>query len=176
MQVDGSAQLLFCENETNNQRLFGAPNASRYVKGAINDYVVHGAAGAVNPDRAGTKVAADHVLEIAAGDSAQVRLRLTGPASAAGARRASRWARASIAYWRLAGAEADQFYATLIPPTLRADGALVMRQALAGLLWGKQYYEYDVHRLGERAWRQPVGSERPRERGAQRAVVPHDRG
>ena len=65
-RADASATLLFCENETNNQRLFGAPNASPYVKDGINDFVVGGAAGAVNPDRTGTKVAAHHVLEIAA--------------------------------------------------------------------------------------------------------------
>ena len=60
--------------------------------------------------------------------------------------RATRWVRTSIRCWRPAADEADQFYATVIPPTLPADAAMVMRQALAGLLWGKQYYEYDVHR------------------------------
>ena len=76
-RADGSAQLLFCENETNNARLFGTPNASPYVKDAVNDYVVHGIADAVNPARTGTKVAALHVLELEPGESAAIRLRLT---------------------------------------------------------------------------------------------------
>ena len=141
-RADGSAQLLFCENETNNARLFGTPNASQYVKDAVNDYVVHGIADAVNPARTGTKVAALHVLELEPGESAAIRLRLTGHAPAdkepPGA-----------GFTRVMGArrtEADKFYEHVIPDTLSADGAMVMRQALAGLLWGKQYYEYDVHR------------------------------
>ena len=140
--ADASATLLFCENETNNQRLFGAPNASPYPKDGINDFVVEGAAGAVNPDRTGTKVAAQHVLELAPGQSAQIRVRLT-----AGAKLAADPLAAPFDHVLSARkAEADKFYATVIPPALTADQALVMRQALAGLLWGKQYYEYDVHR------------------------------
>jgi hypothetical protein len=143
LQLDASARLLFCENETNSERLFGAANGSRYVKDGINDCVVGGNADAVNPDGSGTKVAAHHVLELGPGESASIRVRLTAadrslPGTPLGdgfdgvldARRE----------------EADRFYATVIPDTLRPDGALVMRQALAGLLWGKQYYDYDVHR------------------------------
>ena len=76
-RVDASATLLFCENETNNERLFGVPNASPYVKDAVNEYVVGGHADAVNPQRSGTKVAAHHVLDVAPGSSASVRVRLT---------------------------------------------------------------------------------------------------
>src|SRR4051812_19163421 len=140
LYVDRSAELLFCDNETNNERLFGAPNVSPYPKDSIDAFVVGGRQDAVNPEQAGTKSAAHHVLEIAPGASAAVRVRLSAsqldePLAAdfdqlLGARRS----------------EADQFYAHVIPPTLSADGAMVMRQALAGLLWGKQYYEYDVHR------------------------------
>ncbi len=82
LSADGSAELLFCENETNHERLFGTPNSSPYPKDAINDFVVHGAQGAVNPARTGTKVAAHHVLEIPAGASASIRVRLS--ASTAG--------------------------------------------------------------------------------------------
>ena len=64
LRADASAQLLFCENETNNERLFGVPNGSPYVKDGIDEFVVHGAADAVNPERTGTKVAADHVLPL----------------------------------------------------------------------------------------------------------------
>jgi hypothetical protein len=141
--ADASAPLLFCENETNNERLFGAPNASPYVKDGIGELVVHGADGAVNPARTGTKVAAHHVLEIPAGGHASVRVRL----AAAGAVRDAEPLGAG--FDRVLDArreEADRFYATVIPAALDADEALVMRQALAGLLWGKQYYEYDVHR------------------------------
>ena len=124
-----ATQLLFCENETND-------GATPHPKDAVNDFVVHGAQDAVNPDRAGTKVAAHHVLEIAAGGSASIRVRLSAGS-------AGEDFDAVIATRR---EEADEFYATVIPSTLKPDGALVMRQALAGLLWGKQYYEYDVHR------------------------------
>jgi hypothetical protein len=148
LRGDASAQLLFCENETNNQRLFGVPNASPYVKDGINEFVVAGAADAVNPERTGTKVAAHHVLQIAPGDSVSIRLRLTA-ASANQATRTSGAKALGAEFDRVIEArraEADRFYETVIPPTLDADGALVMRQSLAGLLWGKQYYEYDVHR------------------------------
>ena len=134
--ADGADELLFCENETNNQRLFGVANASPYVKDGINDHVVGGVADAVNPARTGTKVAAHHVLEVGAGESASIRVRLSASGGAVDFDRVLEARRA----------EADDFYATVIPRSLDADGALVMRQALAGLLWGKQYYEYDVHR------------------------------
>jgi hypothetical protein len=143
--ADAGAQLLFCENETNNERLFGAPNARPHPKDAINSFVVGGAAGAVNPARTGTKVAAHHVLEIPAGESASIRLRLTStrePTPPDGEPLGADFDGVMTAR----RSEADEFYATVIPSTLRPDAASVMRQALAGLLWGKQYYEYDVHR------------------------------
>ncbi len=148
LRADTSAELLFCENETNNQRLFGTPNTSPYVKDAINDFVVHGAEDAVNPARTGSKVAAHHVLKVAAGDSGSIRVRLS---AGGGAEKGSSPKAKPLGsgFKRIVSArreEADQFYATVIPATLRPDGAMVMRQALAGLLWGKQYYEYDVHR------------------------------
>ena len=96
-RADTSAELLFCENETNNQRLFGGVNASPYVKDGVNDFVVGGVRDAVNPARTGTKAAAHHVLEIGAGESASIRVRL----SAAGHAR-PRWTRASTASSRTA--------------------------------------------------------------------------
>jgi hypothetical protein len=149
LRVDGSAQLLFCENETNNRRLFGGENASLYVKDGINDFVVAGVSEAVNPERTGTKVAAHHVLEIAAGDSATVRLRLTKTDDAGNEKKKKKGQPLGTSFDKVLSSrltEADQFYATLIPSALTEDEAMVMRQALAGLLWGKQYYEYDVHR------------------------------
>ena len=144
LHADASARLLFCENETNNERLFGAPNAAPYVKDGINDFVVGGASDAVNPARTGTKLAAQHVLDVPAGGSAAIRLRLTaeGATAANGAPLGAGFDRVLDAR----RSEADGFYATVIPASLDADAAMVMRQALAGLLWGKQYYEYGVHR------------------------------
>jgi mannosylglycerate hydrolase MGH1-like protein len=144
--VDPSATLLFCENETNNQRLFGAPNASPYVKDGVNDFVVGGRLDAVNPERTGTKMAAQHVLELAPGESGQIQLRLIGPGASNDGNPGKPL---GTSFRRVMGArraEADEFYETVIPPALTPDAAMVMRQALAGLLWGKQYYEYDVHR------------------------------
>ncbi len=145
LRADASAELLFCDNETNNQRLFGAPNASPHPKDAINDFIVGGARDAVNPDRTGTKVAAHHVLELAPGQRGSIRLRLTGAPGEGPPAAAALGAPFDDV---LAGrrAEADGFYECVIPATLSADQRLVMRQSLAGLLWGKQYYEYDVHR------------------------------
>jgi len=147
LRADALAELLFCENETNNQRLFGAPNATPYVKDGVNDFVVGGVQDAVNPERRGTKVAAHHILELAGGESAAIRLRLTAlPASEQGSQRGKPL---GASFTRVLGArrkEADDFYETVIPSTLRPDAAMVMRQSLAGLLWGKQYYEYTVHR------------------------------
>jgi hypothetical protein len=142
LSADASAQLLFCENETNNQRLFGTPNASPYVKDGINDLLVAGRPDAVNPERTGTKVAVHHVLEIAGGASTSVRVRLSSAAASSAKPLGPRFDRVLDAR----RSEADEFYATVIPPSLPADEAMVMRQALAGLLWGKQYYGYDVHR------------------------------
>jgi hypothetical protein len=150
LQTEAGAELLFCENETNNQRLFGAPNATPYPKDAINDFVVAGAQGAVNPERAGTKAAVHHVLDIAPGQSASVRVRLSRGAG-------PDFDRVLEARRR----EADDFYAAVIPSALAPDEQLVMRQALAGLLWGKQYYEYDVHRWLREHGVNPWGPEAP---------------
>ncbi len=142
LSCEDSAELLFCDNETNTARLFGVANATRYVKDGINDYVVHGDAGAVNLAGTGTKMAALHTLALEPGASARVRLRLTSAAARADAKPLG------AGFERVLGArrkEADEFYATVIDPSLDEDAANVMRQALAGMLWGKQYYEYDVH-------------------------------
>ncbi len=155
LRVDGSATLLFCENETNNERLFGVANASPYVKDAVNEYVVGGRSDAVNPQRSGTKVATHHVLEVAPGSSGSVRVRLTAlrsadrapsadPPGADGAPSADPLGDEFVRVLSTRRDEADQFYATVIPPTLEPDAAMVMRQALAGMLWSKQYYEYHV--------------------------------
>ena len=149
LYCEGDVPLLFTENETNAQRLFGVPNPSAYVKDGINDYIVDGRKDAVNPDKAGTIVAAHYRLNIGPGESRVVRLRLSDVAPAAPARTKS--AQDSLfgdAFEREVDSrrkEADEFYAAIIPASVSADGANVMRQALAGMLWSKQYYRYDVH-------------------------------
>ena len=147
LRADASAELLFCENETNNERLWGSPNESPYVKDGINDFVVSGRSDAVNPDRTGTKLAAHHVRTIGAGESASVRLRLHAVPGVTGTSPSKPPLGADFdRVMETRRSEADAFYATVIPSALNEDGANVMRQSLAGLLWGKQYYEYNVHR------------------------------
>ena len=145
---EGDAPLLFTENETNNERLFpGQKNESPYVKDGINNCVVHGNQGAVNPDKQGTKVAAHYRVTIAPGQSATVRVRLTGRAAAT---RAGKGMTALSGFGRefdrtLATRlqEADEFYRSVTPPSISADAASVIRQALAGMLWSKQFYFFD---------------------------------
>ena len=145
LRVDASATLLFCENETNNERLFGVPNASPYPKDAVNGYIVDGHADAVNPHGSGTKVAAHHVLNVAPGSSISVRVRLTASRPGDSAVPSADPLGVNFADVLITRREeADQFYATVIPAALRPDAAMVMRQALAGMLWSKQYYEYHV--------------------------------
>jgi hypothetical protein len=140
---------LFCENETNVARLYGASPVTPYPKDGINDHVVGGAA-TVNPARTGTKCAFWYQLTLAGGASAELRVRLR-PAAAGGAAAAAVPAagalgaefEAAVASRR---AEADEFYAELTPREATADEAMVMRQAFAGMLWSKQLYYYDVAR------------------------------
>jgi hypothetical protein len=136
---DGTPELLFTENETNTQRLFQTPNGTPYVKDGINDYLVHGRADAVNPAKTGTKASAHYTLAIGAHGSATLRLRLSEAAQGA---RPDFDAFDAIMVERRN--DADQFYASVIPPSLSADQTLVARQAIAGMLWSKQFYFYDV--------------------------------
>jgi hypothetical protein len=135
---EGDVPLLFTENSTNNQRLFpGQPNATPYVKDAINDYVVQGRQEAVNPERTGTKVAAQYQLVVAARASVTVRLRLSVDGACVP------FGPEFDALFAVRLAEADEFYRAVIPPATSADAALVMRQAIAGMLWSKQFFFFD---------------------------------
>jgi hypothetical protein len=140
---DGVAPLLFTENETNNQRLFGTSNANPYVKDGINDAVVHGQRDAVNPSNVGTKVSPHYELMIEAGETKVIRLRLSKYDPAQLGEPFGLGFEQTFAT-RLQ--EADEFYAGVIPPTVLAvpDRANVMRQALAGMMWTKQYFYYDL--------------------------------
>jgi hypothetical protein len=146
LYVEAGVSLRFCENETNSERLFGTPNAHPYVKDGINDFVVGGDVNAVNPAQTGTKVAAHHVLQLEAGQSASIRLRLARRSATQDSNLKDPLGAGFDRTLNARRVEADEFYRTVIPADLSSDEALVMRQALAGLLWGKQYYEYDVHR------------------------------
>ncbi len=138
----GGAQpkLLVTENETNCERCFGSPSESRHVKDAFHDYVIHGKRDAVNPDQIGTKAAAHYKLDIAAGKSVELKLRLVkadvAPRSPLGPGFDRTFSQ------RLH--EADEFYKTVIPVGLSDERRNVARQGYAGLLWSKQYYHYDV--------------------------------
>ena len=134
LACEGEPQLLFCDNESNAQRLWGVPGP-RYPKDGINDHVVSGK-DTVNPDRVGTKCAARYSLHIPGRSSAVVRLRLSR-----GGFQDSSAVDAIVAERKR---EADEFYQTVIPSTLSADARNVMRQALAGMLWSKQFYHYVV--------------------------------
>ncbi|MCI0739513.1 MAG: glucosidase [Gemmataceae bacterium] len=137
---DGDSTLLFTENETNTLRIFGFPNRSPYVKDSINDCVVHGNKQAVNPEKKGTKVAAHYRLTIRPGQSESLRFRLSDRAP----QLTTMFGEDFTDTLNLRRREADEFYKSVIPPTLNADQANVMRQALAGMLWSKQFYHYDV--------------------------------
>src|SRR5215471_18115860 len=140
----GTPEILFTENESNARRLFGSVNGSRYSKDGFNDYLVHGAEDAVNRGLFGTKAAAYYPLMLAPGETRTVRLRLTGlevpPADADPC--GSGFEQISLDRQ----SEAEEFYATVIPGDVTDDNRNVMRQAIAGLLWSKQFYYYDVRR------------------------------
>jgi hypothetical protein len=135
-------ERLFTDNETNLHRLYGVTNAGPYVKDAFHEYVVGGRADAVNRDGVGTKAAVRYRLQIPAGESRVVRLRLSAAAECGAAPFAD-----FDALFAARRAEADAFYAARIPEQLSADGRGVMRQAYAALLNTKQFFHYDV-----RAW------------------------
>ncbi len=136
---DGAPEFLFCDNETNERRLFNVDRGSAHPKDAINDRVVRGDKNAVSSSELGTKSAAWYRLNIAPGKSVQIRARLTnekiaGPFAKFDATFATRIA------------EADAFYAEVQQDLASDDAKLVQRQALAGMIWNKQFYRYNVER------------------------------
>jgi hypothetical protein len=141
LYAEPEATLLFCENETNLVRIFGAEPATRFAKDGIGDHLLHGA-DTVNPDGEGTKVAAQVRLAVPAGGQAAVLVRLTreGPETLT-----APFADADELIARRR-AEADEFYEAITPPAVTDDAKSVMRQALAGMLWSKQCYYFDVDR------------------------------
>ncbi len=132
-------ELLFTENETNSERLFGVSNTSPYVKDGINDHVLHGRKDAVNPDRTGTKTSAHYPLACAPGNIYTVRLRLTDTPGIK-----EPFGRQFEAIRQTRQQEADDFYRRVTPFPLSDELRTIQRQAFAGLLWNKQYYHYVV--------------------------------
>ena len=137
LYFDGAPDLLFTENESNSERLWGQPNRSPYVKDAFHHYVVNGKKEAVNPDRTGTKTAGHYVLPVPAGASSAVRLRFNTQTLANPFDKFDQ-----IFFARVA--DANEFYHKISPRSLTVDERRVHRQALAGMLWTKQYYYFDL--------------------------------
>lgn len=139
LYVSAGAELIFTNNETNNQRLFNAPNLSDYVKDAFHRYIINGEANAVNPQKRGTKAAAVYQNDVAAGQKISLCLRLT-----AGDFRSDRVFADFDKVFSDRIAEAEEFYARRFRSDLSSDARLIQRQAFAGLLCSKQFYHYVV--------------------------------
>jgi hypothetical protein len=158
LYCEGDVPLLFTENETNTQRIFGVPNRTPYVKDGINEYVVNGNAQAINPEKKGTKAAAHYRLTIEPGQNQVLRLRLSDLAPESFFQGNGKDKGPFGGHFEKAlqarRKDADEFFATVIPQSLTADQANVMRQAMAGMLWSKQFYHYDVDK-----WLEERGSD-----------------
>src|SRR5499425_2303056 len=163
LYCDGDVPLLFTENETNNQRIFGTRNASPYVKDGINNYVVNGKRDAVNPQNTGTKAAAHYQVNVGAGKTATIRLRLSDMAPAALRDPFNGFAEIMQNRQR----EADEFYHDITPKRVSEDEARVMRQALAGMLWSKQYFGFDVDKWLEEHGVDPLRRGAPQMRNSE---------
>ncbi|MGQ0794526.1 MAG: MGH1-like glycoside hydrolase domain-containing protein [Deltaproteobacteria bacterium] len=136
---EGAESFLFTENETNNEKLFGAKNASVYAKDGINDFIVEGRRGSVNSDMTGTKASVHYQMKVGAGETKTVRLRLCDSKDLA--------APFGFQFDRcfdLRKREADEFYRRVCPFSLDEDSRNIQRQAFAGMLWSKQFYHYIV--------------------------------
>lgn len=137
LHCDGNPELIFTENESNSQRLWGKSNPTQYVKDAFHSYIISGDSNAVNPAKVGTKAAAHYILEVPGGGSQTVCLRLTSNPSDLAFKSFN-----DIFDSRLQ--DADAFYQRITPQSLNKDERLVHRQALAGMLWSKQFYYFDL--------------------------------
>ncbi len=165
LHCENADELLFCENNTNKRKLFGAENESEFVKDGINNYIVNGEKSAVNPAKQGTKAAANYLLELKGGEEKTIRLRLKSEPSAvadglSSDKKPSKDGTTNAfkdfdKIFKSRKKEADEFYAEIIPNNLSADAQNVMRQAFAGMLWSKQFYHYDVNQWLEGDSNQP---------------------
>ncbi len=156
LYCDAGPRILFTENETNTQRIFGIPNRTPYVKDGINNYLVQGQREAINPARVGTKAAPHYLLNVEPGACRTVRLRLTDQVFDGD----SPFGTAFDSLMSQRHHEADEFYGSVIPRSSNADEGNVMRQALAGMLWSKQFYLYDVDKWLEERGSDPFNPSR----------------
>ena len=138
LHCESAQGLLFTNNESNEKRLWGGPNLSPFVKDAFNEYLVHGVKEAVNPAKNGTKAAALYQLTVPPGGEVVVRLRLTRDAKLKGVGTDFDDVFAEMI------CAANEFYEGIFPPKTTDDDKKIMRQALAGMLWSKQFYYFDV--------------------------------
>jgi hypothetical protein len=136
LYCDGTPELLFTENETNTERLYGSANATPFVKDAFDRFVVRDEKEAVNAERTGTKAAANYFLTIPAGEEKTIKLRLSN-------KKRGSFADFEKTFETRIG-EADEFYSDIVSGDLSDDAKNVQRQAFAGMLWSKQYYHYIV--------------------------------
>ena len=141
LSCEGEVPLLFTDNSTNNERLFpGRPNSTPYVKDGINNCVVQGDQAAVNPDQTGTKVAAHYQATVGPGQTKVIRLRLS---KSSPDRKVEPFDKNFDNVFADRLREADAFYQSVTPPAVSEDAANVMRQAIAGMLWSKQFFFFD---------------------------------
>jgi hypothetical protein len=140
---DRVVELLFTENDSNEERLFGKPNATPYVKDAFDRYLVQGQKHAVNPARRGTKMAAHYELSVPAKGQVSVQLRLA-PSDPRAAVVQAPFGQEFAQTLQKRRKEADDFYERIMPPQASEDERNVIRQGLSGMLWSKQYYHFDL--------------------------------
>jgi len=144
LYAEGDPELLFTENETNNERLFGSENRTSFVKDGIGEFVIHGKTGAVNPAKTGTKASANYKLTIPARSETVVRLRLTDKKASGKVAKDNDVFEDFDFEFAQRIKEADEFYRDLAPEDLSDDARSVQRQAFAGMLLSKQFYHYVV--------------------------------
>jgi hypothetical protein len=136
LYCQGDVPLLFTENETNNERIFGEPNEGPYVKDGTNNYIVSQKEDAINPQQKGTKVAAHYELTVAGKQTATIWMRMSKlPPAAMGEPFRSHF----VDILQARRDDADEFYRTITPGGISEDETRVVHQALAGMLWTKQY-------------------------------------
>ncbi|HEX2914679.1 MAG TPA: glucosidase [Chloroflexia bacterium] len=152
LYCEGPDELLFTENETNNERLFGVPSTTPYLKDAFHEYVINGRQAAVNPARTGTKAAVLYKVTVPVGQEVTIRLRLSAAETGFTGLRLDDESRGQVLspfadfneIFSRRLQEADRFYNDVQPVSMNDDLRLVQRQAFAGMLWSKQFYYYDV--------------------------------
>ncbi|MFN3404711.1 MAG: MGH1-like glycoside hydrolase domain-containing protein [Cytophagaceae bacterium] len=137
LYTDRTVPLLFCDNETNYKKLYKFENSSPFCKDGINDFVVDGDKDAINPEKKGTKASAHYFLELEPGEQKEIRLRLSDKSHAAPFRDFQE-------LFELRKSEADEFYNWIQRDVKDEELRMIQRQAYAGMLWGKQFYYYNI--------------------------------